>query len=47
MTTNEKGCQLQNSAISQDLQSLFWLFDHLFISQDGSNNMHKSFTSLS
>ena len=32
---------------SQDLQSLFWLFGHLFISHDGSNNMHKYYTSLS
>jgi hypothetical protein len=32
---------------SQNLHSLFWLFGHLFISHDGSNNMHKSYTSLS
>jgi hypothetical protein len=32
MTSNEKNCQLQNSITSQDLQSLFWLFGHLFIS---------------
>jgi hypothetical protein len=41
-----KSCQLQNSITCQDLQSLFWLFGHLFISHDGSNNMHKSYTSL-
>jgi hypothetical protein len=46
MTSNEKNGQLQNSITYQDLQSLFWLFDHLFISHDGSNNMHKSYTSL-
>jgi hypothetical protein len=32
---------------SQDLQNLFWLFGHLFISHDGFNNMHKFYTSLS
>jgi hypothetical protein len=32
MTSNEKNCQLQNSITSQDLQSFFWLFGHLFIS---------------
>jgi hypothetical protein len=42
-----KRCQLQNSITSQDIQSLFWLIGHLFISHDGSNNMHKSNTSLS
>jgi hypothetical protein len=42
-----KNCQLQTCITSQDLQSLFWLFDHLFISHDGSNNMHKFYTSLS
>jgi hypothetical protein len=41
-----KSFQLQNSITSQDLQILFWLFGHLFISHDGSNNMHKSYTSL-
>jgi hypothetical protein len=45
MTSNEKS-QLKNSITSQDLQSLFWLFGHLFISHDGSNNMHKTYTSL-
>jgi hypothetical protein len=42
-----KSCQLQTSITSQDLQSLFWLFGHLFISHDGSNNMHKFYTSIS
>jgi hypothetical protein len=37
-----KSYQLQNSITSQDLQSLFWLFGHLFISHYGSNNMYKS-----
>jgi hypothetical protein len=45
MTSNEKVAK--NSITSQDLQSLFWLFGHLFISHDDSNNMHKSNTSLS
>jgi hypothetical protein len=47
MISNEKSCQLQNFITSQDLQSLFWLFGHLFISHDGSNNIYKSYTSLS
>jgi hypothetical protein len=34
-------CQLQTSITSEDLQSLFWLFGHLLISHDGSNNMYK------
>jgi hypothetical protein len=41
-----KCCQLQISITSQDVQSLFWLFGHLFIPRIGSNIIHKSFTSL-
>jgi hypothetical protein len=46
MTSNEKNFQLQNSITSQDLQSLFWLFGHLFISHDDSNIIQKTCTSL-
>jgi hypothetical protein len=31
---------------SQGLQSLFWLFDHLFIRHGGSNIVHKSYITL-
>jgi hypothetical protein len=46
MTSNEKSCQLENSITYQDLQNLFWLFSHLFISHDDSNIIQKSCTSL-
>jgi hypothetical protein len=42
MTSSE----LQNFITSQDLQSLFWLFGHLFTTHDDSNVIHKAYTSL-
>ena len=41
-----KCCQVDNSINSQDLQSLFLLFSHLFVQYGGSNIVHKSHTSL-
>jgi hypothetical protein len=41
-------CELQTQIYNFSKSTkFFWLFGHLFISHDGSNNMHKSYTSLS
>ena len=41
-----KSCQLQSFITFRDLQSLFWLFGHLFIRHGRSNIVHKSYISL-